>query len=82
MLSPLLSSHTRRHLKEQGWIVAILVFLGPAAILLLLWPGITGPFIFDDFPNLQNLREIGDHFTRESIGRYLAAWQGNPGRPL
>lgn len=50
--------------------------------LTLLWPGVHGPFLFDDFPNLQNLREVGDSFNRESVGRYLAAWQGNPGRPL
>lgn len=50
--------------------------------LWLLWPAITGAFVFDDFPNLQNLRELGEQFTRESIGRYLAAWEGNPGRPL
>ena len=60
--------------------IALPLLLGLS--LWLLWPGIQGPFVFDDFPNLQNLREIGDQFSRESIGRYLAAWQGSPGRPL
>jgi len=77
--------------KDRGHGSLVVLKTGSTAILLplilgialwLLWPGITGPFIFDDFPNLQNLRELGDHFTRESVGRYLAAWQGNPGRPL
>lgn len=62
--------------------VAIALPLTLGLSLWLLWPAVTGPFIFDDFPNLQNLRELGDHFTRESLGRYLAAWQGSPGRPL
>jgi len=60
--------------------IALPLLLGLS--LWLLWPGIQGPFVFDDFPNLQNLREIGDQFSRESIGRYLAAWHGSPGRPL
>ncbi|WP_376697481.1 hypothetical protein [Wenzhouxiangella sp. EGI_FJ10305] len=52
------------------------------AYLWLAWPALSGPFIFDDFTNLKNLGELGDQFTRESLGRYLAVWQGNPGRPL
>lgn len=69
--------------RRQGDIARALL-LGSLLVLAysLLAPGIGGPFVFDDFPNLQNLREVGDSFTRESIGRYLAAWQGNPGRPL
>jgi len=68
------------HARE--WPVAVVLAFLMGAALWLLWPGISGPFLFDDFPNLQNLREVGDSFTRESLGRYLAAWQGNPGRPL
>ncbi|MDZ4379188.1 MAG: hypothetical protein U0973_13680 [Xanthomonadaceae bacterium] len=67
---------------HRGLLVGIGLWLIVPTALWLLWPGVHGPFLFDDFPNLQNLREVGDHFTRESIGRYLAAWQGNPGRPL
>ncbi len=56
-------------------------------ILLLLaawcfWPATTGPFVFDDFPNLQNLAELGGHINRESLGYYLYAFLDNPGRPL
>lgn len=66
----------------RGGVTALLLGALLVVSLWLLWPGIHGSFLFDDFPNLQNLREVGDVFTRESIGRYLALWQGNPGRPL
>lgn len=68
--------------QKSSTLVALAIPLVLGLGLWLLWPGIFGPFVFDDFPNLQNLRKLGDQFTRESIGRYLAAWQGNPGRPL
>jgi tetratricopeptide (TPR) repeat protein len=48
----------------------------------LLWPGIHGPFLFDDEPNLRNLRELDSHFTRASIGTYLSLFSGMSGRPL
>lgn len=68
--------------RRRAWFVCLAFPLVLAATLALLWPAITGPFVFDDFPNLENLGRLGGEFTRESIGRYLAAWQGNPGRPL
>lgn len=73
---------TNTDMRVKSLPVALLLAALLAAGLWALSPGITGPFLFDDFPNLQNLRELGDSFSRESIGRYLAAWQGNPGRPL
>jgi len=72
---------SRNQAIPRAGLASLLAVVLVGAFYLML-PGVTGPFIFDDFPNLQNLREVGDHFTRESIGRYLAAWQGNPGRPL
>jgi hypothetical protein len=56
------------------------LLLGLAA--LCLWPAITGPFVFDDFPNLQNLAQLGGHVTPGSVGYYLYAFVDNPGRPL
>lgn len=47
-----------------------------------LWPGIHGPFLFDDEPNLKNLRELNGRLDRESIGVYLSLFPGVPGRPL
>lgn len=46
------------------------------------WPAITGPFVFDDFPNLQNLAQLDGRIDRSSVGLYLATFPGNPGRPL
>lgn len=64
----------------------LLVAVGLASLLLasfwLLWPGVSGPFLFDDFPNLQNLDDLGGHLSRRSIGVYLSLFEGVPGRPL
>lgn len=49
---------------------------------LALWPGVHGPFLFDDFPNLKNLAELGNHPTWRSIGVYLSLFPGISGRPL
>ncbi|MDB6164128.1 MAG: hypothetical protein JWL98_1560, partial [Xanthomonadaceae bacterium] len=49
---------------------------------LLFHPALSGPFVFDDFPNLANLTQLGGEATRASLGQYLAAFTGNPGRPL
>ncbi len=46
------------------------------------WPAVTGPFVFDDFPNLQNLAQLDGHFNRDTVGRYLYSFIDNPGRPL
>lgn len=63
------------------WVAA-----GLAALLLsafaVLWPGVHGPFLFDDYPNLKNLAEIHGKPTLRSIGVYLSLFPGVPGRPL
>lgn len=59
---------------------------GFALILVGVWwlfqPATTGPFVFDDFPNLGNLNQLGGVINRSSLGQYLAAFTGSPGRPL
>lgn len=58
-------------------------FLGLLALTAwVFWPGIHGPFLFDDIPNLKNLEELNGHPGWRSIGSYLALFQGVPGRPL
>lgn len=49
---------------------------------LLLWPATHGPFLFDDYANLQHLALLGDHPDIAAVGRYLHDFVGNPGRPL
>ena len=60
-----------------------------AALLALLltasavfWPATHGPFVFDDFPNLQYLKQLEGSLDRAHLGQYLYAFNGNPGRPL
>jgi hypothetical protein len=50
--------------------------------LWVVWPGLYGPFLFDDFPNLENLRYISGQLTRENLGDYLVSFRGFPGRPI
>ena len=50
--------------------------------LWLIWPGIYGPFLFDDFPNLENLKIISGQFSAQHIGDYLVSFRGFPGRPI
>jgi hypothetical protein len=52
------------------------------AALAIFWPATHGPFVFDDFPNLGNLSRLGGTIDRAHLGQYLAAFTGNPGRPL
>lgn len=43
---------------------------------------LTGPFLFDDFPNLSNLSLLGGHPTMRSLGQLAAQYGVQPGRPL
>ncbi|MDQ2701611.1 MAG: hypothetical protein M3Y70_02105 [Pseudomonadota bacterium] len=59
---------------------ALLVLL--LATLALSWPALTGPFLFDDFPNLQHLALLGGHLDFHSLANYMAQYKSEPGRPL
>lgn len=48
----------------------------------LVQSALYGPFVFDDFPNLENLQILNTGFNSDSLGRYLAAFIGSPGRPI
>lgn len=63
-----------------GVAAGLLILL--CSTLWLLWPGIHGPFLFDDIPNFQNLGDLGCRFDRVSLGTYLSVFTGTPGRPL
>lgn len=61
-----------------------IAFLFTGLLLLyvwLIWPSLSGPFVFDDFPNLKNLELLGSDVSG-NLGRYLAAFIGSPGRPI
>ncbi|HEU4772962.1 MAG TPA: hypothetical protein VFS82_00355 [Lysobacter sp.] len=60
--------------------LALVIVLALAGVLL--WPATHGPFLFDDYYNLQHLGIFGDGFAWTELGRYLHAFVGNPGRPL
>ncbi len=65
---------------ELGLTAAFLVSL--LTYLMIVWPGLDGPFLFDDFPNLENLRYISGQLTLENLGDYLVSFRGFPGRPV
>lgn len=62
------------------------VALGLAAVLvtttLISWPALSGPFLFDDFPNLEHLAELNGHLDWTSLANFASSYRGEPGRPL
>lgn len=50
--------------------------------LVLSWPALTGPFLFDDFPNLENLRKLNGRLDWQSLAHFSAQYRSEPGRPL
>lgn len=73
-------SHSPPRLGAAGVLVGFLSIL--LACVLLFRPATSGPFVFDDFPNLGNLSQLDGHVDRASLGQYLTAFTGSPGRPL
>jgi len=52
------------------------------AYLWLIWPALSGPFVFDDFPNLAALANHRPVDSWRALGAYLAESRNFPGRPL
>lgn len=50
--------------------------------LVASWPALTGPFLFDDFPNLRHLALLDGKLDWQSLANYMAQYEGEPGRPL
>ena len=51
--------------------------------LFTLWPGLSGPFLFDDEPNLNALQLIQGEVRQDTLENYLAEKSAGPtGRPL
>lgn len=68
-----------RRVPVSGLLLAGLVVLP----LLTLWPALSGPFLFDDEPNLEALQILQGDVTRSGLEDYLAENAAGPtGRPL
>lgn len=54
-----------------------------ALTLIVYWPGLSGPFLFDDFPNLAGLGNFGGVRDWESFRQFVFTGIAGPtGRPL
>ena len=62
----------------RRWIAVALIGL---LCLILEWPALKGPFVFDDFPNLAALEKV-HHYNAKDIGIYFSEAHDFPGRPL
>lgn len=60
------------------WIAPLLIAL---ICLVLEWPALKGPFVFDDFPNLSSLEKV-QRYDVENLRIYLSQAHDFPGRPL
>lgn len=62
---------------------ALAVVLSLVAALYAFWPGLTGPFLFDDFPNLSTLGLFGGVHDWRSAVRFIFGGNAGPlGRPV
>jgi tetratricopeptide (TPR) repeat protein len=61
------------------WLLLAIVLV---ACVVIYWPGMHGPFLFDDFPNLAALTSIDHLNSWRDLGIYLSQPRGFPGRPL
>ena len=61
-----------------------LLILGIVVLpLFTLWPGLSGPFLFDDEPNLSALKVLQGEVSQNNLENYLAEKSAGPtGRPL
>lgn len=65
--------------------LAPLGFLGLllALVASVYWPGLSGDFLFDDYPNLSDLGVQGEVSSWEALRFYvMSGWSGPTGRPL
>lgn len=61
----------------SGWIIAV------GVAVLAYWPGLSGPFLFDDFGNISALGEMGGVTDSHSFRSFVFGGHAGPtGRPL
>lgn len=71
----------------KQWRPQLAVLAGLVGVLILTWfvyrPGLSGPFLFDDYANLPALGSQGPINNAESLARYLTSGTADPtGRPI
>lgn len=64
------------------WPLRLLLAAICLAFVACLLPALHGPFLFDDFPNLEALSSRGAISSWADLGAYLAEARSFPGRPL
>jgi protein O-mannosyl-transferase len=69
---------TTRFSRRALWPLAALL----VAYVVLIWPALHGPFLFDDFPNLDALSRVEVIDSARGVGIYLSEARSFPGRPL
>lgn len=63
--------------------VALCLFLITLIAALVYFPGLTGGFLFDDYPNLDAMGHLGGVTNWETFKAFvLSGWSGPTGRPL
>lgn len=73
----------RLHQPHLNSLLAALGLLAAIGLTLYLsLPALTGPFLFDDFPNLERLALLEGSLDWAHIRTYLVSFPGMPGRPL
>ncbi|MDG4551363.1 MAG: hypothetical protein P9F19_18090 [Candidatus Contendobacter sp.] len=77
---------TRFGFHDTNWSLASVALLFPlmvALTLIVYWPGVGGPFLLDDFANLDQLGKLGGVRDWETFRLYVFSNQsGAGGRPL
>lgn len=63
-------------------IVALGLYILLLLVSLIYWPGLEGPYLFDDKPNLSVMNNYGGITNLENLGRFLLEAPGSSGRPL
>lgn len=61
----------------------VILFLFIAILILSYFPGVSGGFLFDDYPNLDALGALGGVTNWETFHAFVfSGWSGPTGRPL
>ena len=63
--------------------ISIYLYLPLLITAILYWPGLGGPFIFDDIANFQSLMQLDKHNTFNRIYQFILTGNAGPlGRPV